>query len=284
MKREFIKSAALKMTAAAAVLMMAGSVFAAGTKDTAAKTSAGSSSGTVQNGVLKIGTEIGYPPMEYFAEDGKTPAGFDIELGKAVAARLGMKAEFVDTAWDGIFAGLDTKKYDCIMSSVTITDERKAKYDFSVPYIGNGQSIVLKKGSKFSASRPEELAGLRVGYQAECTSDFFMTKWAEKGLKFQAEEYDKVLNCFDDLKVGRCDAVVADALVSVSYISQKDSPFVMTWQGTPNEFFGVTFKKGNTVLQEKVNKVIADMLADGTLKKISMDTFNADLVSSSLNK
>ncbi|MDR1256164.1 MAG: ABC transporter substrate-binding protein, partial [Spirochaetaceae bacterium] len=112
---------------AASVLALA--VFAGCTK----KESGGL---TIKPGTLMVGMEIGYPPLEYYAEDGVTPAGFDVEMGKALAAKLGLQAEFVDTAWDGIFAGVQTGKYDCIMSSVTITPERLDTLNFTRPYIG----------------------------------------------------------------------------------------------------------------------------------------------------
>jgi len=239
---------------------------------------------TLEKGVLKVGMEIGYPPFEYFDTDGKTPVGFDVQLGKEISKRLGLEMQIVDTAWDGIFAGIDTDKYDCIMSAVTITSERKEKYDFSRPYIGNGQSMVLTKDSKVTAKTPEELGGLKVAYQAETTSDIYMTKLAENGLKFEAEEYDKVLNCFDDLKLGRVDAVVADSLVSVDYVNKPDSPFVMAWKADPTEFFGVCMKKGNTKLAEAVNKALTDMYADGTLVKMSEEIFGSDMVSGAKNQ
>ena len=76
-----------------------------------------------------------------------------------------------------------------------------------------------------------------------------MTKKAEGGLKFEACEYDKVMNAFDDLRLGRCDAVCADSLVSVDYVAKEDSPFVIVWQGVPDEFFGVCLKKDNAELK-----------------------------------
>ena len=257
----------------AVVLMFAlsASVFAAGAKENAGP--------TIEKDVLKVGMEVGYPPFEYFGADGKTPCGFDVELGKAIAAKLGMKVEFIDTAWDGIFAGIDTKKYDCIMSAVTITEERSAKYGFAGPYIGNGQSIVVLKDSKKSIKSPDDCKGLRVGYQAETTSDIFMTKRADAGLKFTPCEYDKVMNAFDDLKLGRCDAVCADALVSVDYVAKENSPFEIVWQGTPDEFFGVCVKKDNTVLQAMIEKAIAELFKEGKMKEISMQIFNMDMVS-----
>ncbi len=254
--------------AAAALLVCAG-----------CKKKAGASGMTVRDGVLSIGMEIGYPPFEYYAEDGKTPAGFDVQLGAEIAARLGLKAEYVDVAWDGILAGVDTGKYDCIMSAMTITPERLANYDFSKPYIGNGQSVVITKDSALSVKSPEDLTGLRVGYQAETTSDIFMTKQAAAGLVFTEAEYDKVLNAFEDLRLGRCDAVCADALVSVDYINKPNSPYVIVWQGAAEEFFGVCVKKGSAELLAAIDKALDDMFADGTMIRISEGIFGADMVS-----
>ena len=79
---------------------------------------------TIKHGILTVGVEMGYPPMEYLAEDGITPVGFDISLAKAIADKMGLNVQFADTAWEGIFAGINTGKYDCIISSVTILPER----------------------------------------------------------------------------------------------------------------------------------------------------------------
>ena len=230
---------------------------------------------TVEKGKLKIGMEIGYPPMEYYDADGKTPVGFDIELGKAVAAKLGLEAEFVDTAWDGIFAGLETNKYDCVMSAATITPERLESMEFSKPYIGNGQAIIVNTESGFKPASPAELEGKTVAYQAETTSDLFMTKQAQAGLKFTPAEFDKVINAFDELKLNRCDAVVADALVYANYAN--DPAFASTWVGNADEYFGVAIRKGNSALLDKVNAAIDEMKADGTMKSLYLKIFNADL-------
>lgn len=235
---------------------------------------------TLKEGELQIGVNIAYPPFEYYDKDGKTPLGFDMDLGRAVAEKLGLKADIIDVAWEGIFAGLDTDKYDCIISAVTITDERTAHYEFSKPYIGNGQSIIIKKGTSVSVTKPEELAGLRVGYLTESTSDVFMTKLADGGLKFDAEEYDDEMNAFADLKNERCDAVVSDALVAVDYVNKPDSPYQVVWQGPAQEFFGICLKKGNTKLAQAVDKALDDLFADGTVKKLSEKNFGEDIVSS----
>ncbi|MCL2833766.1 MAG: ABC transporter substrate-binding protein [Treponema sp.] len=235
---------------------------------------------TIKDGTLMIGMEIGYPPMEYYDTDGKTPIGFDVAMGKAIADKMGLKVEFVDTAWDGIFAGVDTGKYDCIMSSVTITPERLNAHNFSKPYIGNSMAIVLLKGSPLKVSSPQDLAGLGVSYQAETTAKFMMAKLVEDGLRYTPYEYDKVMNCFDELKLGRVDAIVTDSLVAVDYVADPNSPYQIVWQGDADEVFGVCMKKGNDALTAAVDKALDQLFADGTMLKLSKEIFNIDMVSS----
>lgn len=232
---------------------------------------------TLEKDVLKVGVEIGYPPFEYYSADGKTPAGFDIQLSKEIAKRMGVNVKFIDTAWDGIFAGLDTSRYDVIVSAMTMTDARKANYAFSEPYIGNGQSIILRKDSALKITSPADLEGKKVGYQAECTSDFFMEKQSESGLNFVKAEYDKVLNAYDDLRLGRIDAVVSDYLVAVSYLNEKNSEFKAVWIGEPDEYFGICTKKTGVELLAKINSAMQSMKEDGTLKTMYMDVFGTDL-------
>jgi polar amino acid transport system substrate-binding protein len=238
---------------------------------------------TLKQGVLSIGMEIGYPPFEYYDVDGKTPIGFDVEMANALAAKLGLKTEFIDTAWDGIFAGVATNKYDCVISAATITDERKVAYDFTRPYIGNAQAIVLLKNSAIKIQKPEDLTGLRVTFQAETTSDIYVTKLIEEGLKTNVFEYDKVMNCFDELKLGRVDAIVCDSLVAVNYVAPADSPFVIVWQGTSDEEFGICLKKGNTALLNALNNALDELFADGVMVEISQRVFNMDMVSALRN-
>ena len=233
---------------------------------------------TLKPGVLTVGMEIGYPPMEYLAEDGKTPIGFDVEMGKAIAEKMGLKVEFIDTAWDGIFAGVETRKYDCIMSSVTINEARMRAHNFSKPYIQNTLAIVLPKGSSLNIRSPEDLAGYSVAYQEETTSDDYMTALAEQGLKFTPREYDRVMYCFDEMILGRVDTIMTDLLVAYEYVSRPGNPFEIVWQGG-DEQFGVCMKKGNDALTEAINKAIDELFNDGTMVRISNQVFGMDLVS-----
>jgi len=237
-----------------------------------------SNSMTIKNGVLQVGMEIGYPPMEYMADDGVTPIGFDVSFSKALGQKMGLEVQFVDTAWDGIFAAVNTKKFDCIISSVTINPARLAAHNFSKPYIQNTLAIVMPKDTKYQVRSPNDLAGLGVSYQEETTSDSYMTELAENGLMFTPYEYDKVMYCFDELKLGRVDAIMTDLLVAYEYVARSDF-FEIVWQGGEEEF-GVCMRKGNDALTNAINKALDELFADGTMIKISKDIFNGmDLVS-----
>jgi polar amino acid transport system substrate-binding protein len=262
---------------ALAFLVLVTGVFAGGKKESGGL--------TIKPGVLMVGMEIGYPPFEYFAEDGKTPMGFDVQLAKAVADKLGLKVEYVDTAWDGIFAGVTKGDYDVIMSAATITEARLAVHNFSKPYIGNAQAIVLLKNSPLKATikSPNDLGGKGVAYQEETTSDIYMTKLAAEGLKFTPYEYAKVMSCFDELILGRVDAIICDSTVAIDYILPADTPFDVVWQGPADEVFGVCLKKGNDALTAAIDKALDELFADGTMLRLSNEIFKMDLVSAARN-
>jgi len=224
---------------------------------------------TTKKETLKVGMEIGYPPFEYFDTDGTTVIGVDVELAKALGEKMGMDVQLVDTAWDGIFAGLDKGDYDCITSAVTITPDRLLDYEFSDPYIKNYQCIVTLKNAAVQPAKPEDLKGLKVGYQEETTSDIFLTDLvASSGMKCETSEYAKVLDVFNDLQIGRLDAVLCDSTVASSYLGT-GSVYKQTWiQSSEAEEFGVCIKKGNSALTTKINSALAELKKDGTLDKI----------------
>jgi len=222
---------------------------------------------------LQIGCEIGYPPFEYFADDGITPIGLDIEMGKAIAEELGVKAEHVNTAWDGIFAGLATEKYDIIISAVTITAERQKTMDFSTPYIENWQAIVVKKGDT-PITGVEGLDGKKVAYQGETTSDEYLGDLIDTGvLNCETFPYDKVIYCFDDLNLGRVDAIICDSTVADGYISREPDKFEISWlqssePGAEAERFGIAVNKGNEKLLKAINGALKKLDDSGQLDEI----------------
>jgi polar amino acid transport system substrate-binding protein len=236
---------------------------------------------TIKSGTLMVGMEIGYPPMEYFDTDGKTPIGFDVEVAKALADKMGLSVEYVDTAWDGIFAGVDTSKYDCIISSVTYTPERAENFNFTKPYVANSQLLVVRKDAGFKPRSLEEVKGLRLTYQAETTSDSLATKWAEDtGTVLDVYEYDKVMNCFDELTLNRVDVILVDSVVAAEYLSRPNNPYEITAEVSNDEVLAICIKKGNQALTDALNQALDAIWEDGTLRRISLSVFGADVVSS----
>lgn len=248
----------LSVIAAAAMLL---SLTACKGKDT--------SSGAADLKTLRVGADVVYPPFEYFDTDGTTPIGIDVELSKALGEKLGCEVEIVNTAWDGIFAGLSKGDYDVVISAVTITPDRLLEFDFSDPYIENWQSIVTLSDADVKPADPSELAGLKVGYLEESTSDVYLTNYiAENGIQVETFEYATMMNAYDDLAAGRLDAVISDSTVATKYIA--DERFTRTWLQTDGEpeQFAVCMPKGSDDLKAKINTALAELKADGTLDGI----------------
>jgi polar amino acid transport system substrate-binding protein len=254
-----------------AALILAGTVYAGGRQERGDI--------TMRRGVLSIGVDVSYPPMEYYAEDGKTPIGFDIDMGKAIAEKMGLRADFIDTAWDGIFAGLDAGRYDCIISSVTITPARERIYNFSKPYISNNLAMVVLKGSGITARTPMEAAGLNVAFQIDTTADHYMADLrSTRGLSFNEWKYDRMIQAFDELSLRRVDVVITDLLVAYDYTAAANTPYEIAWVSGEGEKFGICIRGENNALTEAIDKALDELFADGTMLRISRNVFGMDLV------
>jgi polar amino acid transport system substrate-binding protein len=238
---------------------------------------AGSGGGNSNIGLLnerefKVGSEIGYPPFEMY-DDNNQPIGLDIELAAELAQKFNVDVVYEDTVWDGIFAGLETNKYDAVISSVTINAERMETMDFSIPYIKNWQSIAVRKGGPAVTSL-EGMHGLTVGFQGATTSDELLADLIADGVILcEISSYDKVLSAFDDLRLGRVDCVLSDSTVAEWYVGHEPDQFEITWHqknepGAVPELIGVAVKKGNKLLQGAINEALAELEADGSLNRI----------------
>ncbi len=252
-----------------------GSSAAAGSSSEAAVSSTASNSATPStNGVLKVGVDDTYPPMEFKDENNKT-VGFDIDVATEVAKRINMKVEFVSNDWAGIFLALESNKFDAIISSVTRNDERLAKYAMSTPYIANAQVIVVPADNT-TITKPTDLTGKNVGVQVGTTADESCTKYL-KTTKFNLKKYDQVIQPFSDMKVGRLDAIVVDEVVARYYVKKDPKHYKVSSARLTNEPIGMCFAKSNTALRDKAQKALDEMFADGTMKTISEKWFNEDL-------
>lgn len=238
----------------------------------------GSSSLTLTEGVLKVGMEVGYPPMEYLEEDGVTVTGFDYEVAQEIAGKLGVEVEVVDTAWDGIFSSLDSNRYDCIISSVSITPSRQEAYILTRPYIANAIVIVARNDEQIAS--PEDLAGLRVATQTETTADEYMRELRDGGLAVADEDYfvyDKIIQCFDELLLNRVDAVMVDSVVAAYYMGSNSDKLKIKWENDTAEPLGICLKKGNDALTAEIERIVDELYADGTMAALAEKYFGRDV-------
>jgi polar amino acid transport system substrate-binding protein len=215
---------------------------------------------------ITVATDATWPPMESI--DGKKNiVGFDIDFLKAVAKEGGFKVEFKNTAWDGIFAGIEAGKYDAIISSVTITDERKKTMDFSDPYINAGQILVVPKTTK-NVKVLADLKGKKAGAQIGTTGAMEIKKAAGVELK----TYDEIGLAFEDMAAERIAAVVCDTPVAANFALQRQeykAKFKIVGEPFTEEYYGIVVKKGNKELLDLLNTGIKAVKAKGTDKAIA---------------
>jgi ABC-type amino acid transport substrate-binding protein len=212
----------------------------------------------IKEGKLTMGSDTTYPPFETIGDDGK-PVGFDVDLATEIASRLGVELDVISVKWEGIIPGLKTGDYDMVMSAMTITPERQAEIDFSDPYIDSNQSIAVQKGNT-SINGEADLAGKVVGVQVDTTGQF--TAEEIPGIK-EIRKYDTILLAFEDLELGRIDAVMNDYPVN-AYLSRTRGKSDVVATIKTDEQYGIGIKKGNDQLLQAVNQALADMKADGT--------------------
>ena len=184
---------------------------------------------------------------------------------RAVAKEGGFNVVFKNTAWDGIFAGIAAGKYDAIISSVTITEERQKSMDFSLPYINAGQVLVVPK-TMTGVSELAQMKGRKVGAQIGTTGAF-----AIKGADgVSLASYDEIGLAFEDMVAGRIDGVVCDTPVAANYALQRDEykdKFVIVGEPFTEEYYGIVVKKGNTKYLDLINKGIKAVKEKGLDKE-----------------
>ncbi|WP_342439849.1 amino acid ABC transporter substrate-binding protein [Paenibacillus sp. FSL L8-0436] len=244
---------------------------AAPTEGAAAPAGQNSLEAVKASGKLRIGTEGTYAPFTFHDAEGKL-TGFDVEIAKEITKRLGVEPEFVETQWDGLFAGMDAKRFDTIFNEVSITDERKVKYDFSEPYIvSKGVLIVREDNQDITAFA--DLKGKKAGQSLTSNlSDIAR----ENGAEIVA--VDGFSQAIDLLTSGRIDATVNDGLSYLDLKKQKpDAKIKQVDETAEGSQSAAVFLKGNEELVNAVSNALAEMKSDGTYLKISEKYFGADV-------
>lgn len=222
-------------------------------------------------GVLKIGTEGTYPPFTYHDASGAL-TGFDVEIGREVAKRLNVKAEFVESKWDGLIAGLDAKRYDAVINQVSITPERQQKYDFSVPYIAS-KGVLIVRSDNTSIKSFDDLKGKKSAHT-------LTSNYAQLARSYGAEIVgtDGFNQSVDLVASGRADATINDNLSYLDFKKHKPDAKVKIVATQNNaEHSGVLIRKGNPELKAAIDKALGEIKSDGTYQRISQHYFAADV-------
>lgn len=236
----------------------------------------GSSNGQGESAsVLRVGIDDTYPPMEY-KDEGGNYAGFDVELAYEIGKRLDKKIEFVPTAWSAIFTGLSSNKYDCIISSLSITEDRKLTITYTRPYIANNQVIIVKSDNNTIGSEAD-LGDRIVAVQMGTTSDDSCVEFMKTTPFKDYKKYEGMIQALNELKIGRVDAVVTDLVVGKYFVANDKESFKLVSTTLPNEPIAVGFNKENQAGADEVDKVLEEIMNDGTLAKISTKWFGEDM-------
>ena len=211
--------------------------------------------------VLKVGMELAYPPFEMSDKDGK-PAGVSVDFAKALGESMGRKVVIENIAWDGLIPSLKTGKIDLIISSMTITDERKKSIDFSVPYAQSSLAILGNKKSGISSIDDLNVKGRKVAVKKGSTGHLY----ARDHLK-NAEMlvFDKESACVLEVVQGKADGFIYDQLtIYKNYAKHQDTTVALLKSFQKDfEYWGVALKKGSP-LKAEVDAFIKKAKADGT--------------------
>lgn len=225
---------------------------------------------------LKIGTEGAYPPFNTVTADGKL-AGFDVDIANALCAQMKVECEIVAQDWDGIIPALQGRKFDAIVASMTITEERKQQVDFTNKYYTTPLALIAPKDSALTSAEPDALKGKTVGAQASTTQSIFAEDhYAKAGAEVKL--YPTQDEAVADLTNGRLDAVVADKFVLVDWIKttgQDCCKMIGDLDGT-DSLTGIAVRKDDP-LREKLNAAIDAIVKDGTYAKINAKYFDFDI-------
>lgn len=231
------------------------SIWAGGQKDT--------------SNTISFAGSGGYPPFNYMTEEG-TVIGFDVDVASEIAKRLEKELDYKTTAWDGIIEGLRAGRYDGILGSMGITEERQKIVDFSSPYYYSGPQLIVRKDSRINSIEDLD-SDSKIGLATGTTYEQDALTW-----NVDVKLYEDDNQTLMELINGRIDGVLTDRIVGLNAISKIAGGDNLMLAGSVlrTEKMGIAFNKKNSDLCEKVNSILEEMRNDGSLKKISEKWFN----------
>lgn len=222
-------------------------------------------------GTIRIGTEGTYAPFTFHDASG-TLTGFDVDIATEVAKRIGVKPDFIETQWDGMIAGLDAGRFDAVFNEVTINDDRKAKYEFSTPYITSKAALIVRSDNNDIKSFAD-LKGKKAGQSL--TSNLAQIAKDNGADIVSVEGFNQAI---DLLNSKRIDATINDNLSFLDLKKQKpDVPLKVVAEEENASQSAALFPKDDKDVVDAVNKALADMQSDGTYLQISQKYFGEDV-------
>ena len=221
---------------------------------------------------ITFGTNAEFPPFEFVASNGVIGQydGIDMAIAKQIAEKNGMTAEIENMEFDSLLIALENGQIDAVIAGMTVTDERKEEADFSTPYYEATQVMIVKEDSDIK--KASDMEGKRIcviqGYTGEtCVND----------MGYAYEAFKKGTEAVMELVNGKCDVVVIDSATARKYINDNEGlKIVEDPEAFEGEQYAIAVKKGNTELLDKINKVIEEMLADGTISDLAVKYSEAE--------
>lgn len=224
-------------------------------------------------GTITVGTEGTYAPFTYHDKDGKL-TGYDVEVTRAVADKLGVKVEFKETQWDSMMAGLKAGRFDVVANQVGLTSpERQATFDKSEPYSWSGAVLVARKDSNIKSI--DDIKGVK-------TAQSLTSNYGEKAKAAGAElvPVDGLAQSLTLIEQKRADATLNDELAVLDYLKKNPNASVqIVWSAPADEKVGsgLIVNKGNDEALAKFSTAMTELKADGTLKKLGEQFFGKDI-------
>lgn len=228
---------------------------------------------------IRFGTDASYAPFESKAPDGKL-VGFDIDLGNEICRRLNAKCVWVEQDFDGMIPGLKSRKFDGALSALTMTPQREAQIAFSARMYNTPTRLVAKKGSTVLPTI-ESLRGKTVGVEQGSTQETYAKEnWAAKGVNVMT--YQNQDQVYLDLQSGRLDAALQDEVqANLGFLkTPRGADFAFAGPEIPTGAAAIGMRKEDTDLKAKIDQAIADMVKDGTYRKIASQYFDFDVYGS----
>lgn len=226
-------------------------------------------------GEFVLGLDDSFPPLG-FRDDNNEIVGYDIDLAKEVAKRLGVKFKAQPIDWDAKEMELETGKIDCIWNGFTITEDRKNALSMSFAYLNNEQVLVVRNdsGIKTLADMKGKIVGIQSGSSAQEALD--------EAASFKAGLADIIpfkenITALNDLKIGGVDGVIMDSVVANYAIASTGEPFSVVTEALANEEYGIGFRKNEPQLRDEVEAILKKMAADGTVEAISQKWFGKNI-------